>query len=228
MVTIEVRRRPRGKTQRQQRGQALIYGIFILAVSLAALFFLFNTGQITQEKNKLVDTTDAVAYAAGILHARTLNFDAYSNRALVANEVLIAQMVSLSSWSKYASKHIDEIPNVDSFYLCEHNPYGVYYNYYAGGGFYYMGPTTGPEYAVYCNVLKGQGLALGDYVKEVTDEVPDIAEGIVKAVELIKSGITGAQQALHLSLNIWAGGNRDRMMQKVAEANYRWTSSPSC
>jgi hypothetical protein len=200
-----------------QRGQALIYGIFILTISLAALFFLFNTGQMTQEKNKLVDTTDAVAYAAGILHARTLNFDAYANRALVANEVLIAQMVSLSSWSKYASKHIDEIPNVDSFYVCEHNPYGVYYNYYAGGGFYYMAPTTGPEYAVYCNVLKGQGLNLGRYVKEVTDEVPDIAEAVVDAIELIKLGITTSQDILHNGMV----ANRPLMMQKVADANYR-------
>jgi hypothetical protein len=184
---------------------------------LAVLFFLFNTGQITQEKNKLVDATDAVAYAAGILHARTLNFDAYANRALVANEVLIAQMVSLSSWSKYASTHIDEIPNVDSFYVCEHNPYGVYYNYYAGGGFYYMTPTTGPEYAIYCNLLKGQGLNLGDYVKEVTDEIPGIAEEVVSGVEFMKRSITASQVILHNAMVI----NRPRVMQKVAEANYR-------
>ena len=63
--------RPRDK----QRGQALIYGIFVLLVSLATLLFLFNTGQLVREKTKLVNTADAVAYSAGVLHARALNFE---------------------------------------------------------------------------------------------------------------------------------------------------------
>jgi hypothetical protein len=73
----------------------------MLLISLVALFFLFNTGQLSQEKTKLVNTADAVAYSAGVLHARVLNFDAYSNRAMIANEVSIAQLVSVGSWAKY-------------------------------------------------------------------------------------------------------------------------------
>jgi hypothetical protein len=87
--------------RRHQQGQALIYGIFILVGGLAALFFLFNTGQLSREKTKLVDTADAVAYSAGVMHARTLNYLAYTNRAMVANTVAIAQLVSLSSWIRY-------------------------------------------------------------------------------------------------------------------------------
>ena len=86
-----------------QGGQALIYGLFVLIGGLAALFFLFNTGQLVREKSKLVNTTDAVAYSAGVMHARALNFDAYANRAMVANTVAIAQLVSLSSWIEYAN-----------------------------------------------------------------------------------------------------------------------------
>ncbi|MDQ6679428.1 MAG: hypothetical protein M3Y67_00485 [Pseudomonadota bacterium] len=85
----------------QQRGQALIYGLFVLIGGLAALFFLFNTGQLSREKTKLVNTSDAVAYSAGVMHARALNFEAYANRAMVANTVAIAQLVSLSSWVRY-------------------------------------------------------------------------------------------------------------------------------
>jgi hypothetical protein len=84
-----------------QQGQALIYGLFVLASALAALFFLFNTGQLSREKTKLVNTADAVAYSAGVMHARTLNFQAYTNRAMVANTVTIAQLVSLASWVQY-------------------------------------------------------------------------------------------------------------------------------
>ncbi len=92
-----------GQYRKKQAGQALIYGIFVLTGGLAALFFLFNTGQLSSEKVKLVNTSDAVAYSAGVMHARALNFEAYTNRAMMANTVAIAQLVSLSSWSKYVS-----------------------------------------------------------------------------------------------------------------------------
>ena len=101
--------------KKQQRGQALIYGIFVLVGGLAALFFLFNTGQLAREKTKLVNTTDAVAYSAGVMNARALNFQAYTNRAMVANTVAIAQLVSLSSWVEYAN-------NLGNFGLVANNP----------------------------------------------------------------------------------------------------------
>jgi Putative Flp pilus-assembly TadE/G-like len=90
-----------GTFTRRQEGQALVYGLFMLIAGLISLFFLFNTGQLTQEKTKLVNTADAVAYSAGILHARTLNYMAYTNRAMMANTVAIAQLVSLASWVRY-------------------------------------------------------------------------------------------------------------------------------
>ncbi len=90
---------------RQQSGQALVYGLFMLMAGVAALYFLFNVGQLTQEKTKLVNTSDAVAYSAGIMHARAMNYMAYTNRAMVADEVTIAQAVSLASWGKYLEGH---------------------------------------------------------------------------------------------------------------------------
>jgi hypothetical protein len=95
------------KVRLHQRGQALIYGLFVLLGGLSALFFLFNTGQLSREKTKLVNATDAVAYSAGVMHARALNYAAYTNRAMIANEVSIAQMVSLSSWIQYVETHAD-------------------------------------------------------------------------------------------------------------------------
>lgn len=51
-----------------------------------------------------------MAYSAGVMHARAMNFKAYGNRALIANEVLVAQMVSLSSWAQYAQTHAENLP----------------------------------------------------------------------------------------------------------------------
>jgi hypothetical protein len=99
-------RHPRGgsgRGNRAERGQALVYGLFVLIGGLASFFFLFNAGQLVREKTKLVNTADAVAYSAGVMNARALNFQAYTNRAMVANTVAIAQLVSLSSWVQYTS-----------------------------------------------------------------------------------------------------------------------------
>ena len=96
---------PAFRGRRRQSGQALIYGLFMLVAGLASVYFLFNVGQLTREKTKIVGTADAVAYSAGVMHARALNFAAYTNRALIADEIAIAQVVSLSSWGKYLEQH---------------------------------------------------------------------------------------------------------------------------
>ena len=100
-IASRLRGWPAVKSKKTQQGQALIYGLFVLMGGLAALFFLFNTGQLSAEKTKLVNTADAVAYSAGVMHARALKFQAYTNRAMLANTVAIAQLVSLSSWIRY-------------------------------------------------------------------------------------------------------------------------------
>ncbi|WP_169788076.1 hypothetical protein [Caldimonas brevitalea] len=96
--------------------------MFLLLGGLAALFFLFNTGQLTAEKTKLVNTADAVAYSAGVMNARTLNFDAYTNRAMVANTIAIAQLTSLASWVRYADAmgtfgFVLQNPKLSPYYL---------------------------------------------------------------------------------------------------------------
>nr|WP_175801476.1 Tad domain-containing protein [Burkholderia anthina] len=82
----------------RQRGQALPFALIFLAVGAAALYLAFNAAQLTHAKTKLQDTADAAAYSVGVLQARDLNFAAYTNRAMIANQVAVAQMVSLKSW----------------------------------------------------------------------------------------------------------------------------------
>lgn len=117
-----------------------MFGIFLLFAGLAGVYFLFNTGQMTAEKTRLVTTADAVAHGTGVMQARALNFDAYANRALVANEVLVAQTVSLSSWAQYAQTHADNL--AWQFPECA-DPYG--YGAAFGAAFRYE-----PVYALFC------------------------------------------------------------------------------
>jgi hypothetical protein len=85
-----------------QRGQALPLALVLLVAVAATVFFMFNSGQLVQEKIRLANTADAVAYSAGVYEARVLNYDAYTNRAMIANEIAIGQAVGLASWAKYA------------------------------------------------------------------------------------------------------------------------------
>lgn len=188
------------RPRRRQEGQALVYGIFILLGSLVALFFLFNTGQIVREKTKLVNTADAVAYSAGVMHARALNFDAYANRALMANEVLIAQMVSVSSWSQYVRTHAENVltvfPECSNWYSLAHAML-----------FYF-----GRDYGALCF---GLGY-VGQYVSALMQPVPDLAEAVVTAAEVNKRLLVAAQRQLHTTLPF----ARYQVMQEVASANY--------
>lgn len=98
-----------------QRGQALPLTLILLIATAAIVFYMFNTGQLVQEKIGLTNTADAVAYSAGVYEARVLNYDAYTNRAMIANEIAIGQAVGLASWAKYASIAGPRVASVAQF-----------------------------------------------------------------------------------------------------------------
>jgi Putative Flp pilus-assembly TadE/G-like len=87
-----------GKTQ---YGQVLIWFLAFAASTAVIFAMVFSVGQATAEKQKVVNAADAAAYSGGLTEARALNFASYTNRAIIANEVLLAQMVSLDSWTSY-------------------------------------------------------------------------------------------------------------------------------
>jgi len=79
-------------------GQALVPALIFLLVGCIGLYVAFNSFQMTSAKIKLQNTADAAAYSAAVLQARDYNFSAYTNRAMVANQVTAAQVVALKSW----------------------------------------------------------------------------------------------------------------------------------
>ena len=86
---------------RNQTGQALPLGIGLTAIICALLLAYVNNAHVAIEKMRLSNAADAAAYSALQRQARALNFQAYTNRAMVANQVAMAQAVSLRSWSLY-------------------------------------------------------------------------------------------------------------------------------
>ncbi len=88
-------------SRRIQRGQVFPLGIALLLFGTLGGFVLYNTAQMASDKTRLANTADAAAYSGLQWQARALNFQAYTNRAMVANQVSIAQGVSLRSWAAY-------------------------------------------------------------------------------------------------------------------------------
>jgi len=86
-----------------------------LAAMVGALLVVFNVGQTTNAKMRAMNAADAAAYSGALWEARTLNLQAYLNRAMVANEVAIAQSVSLGSWIDYLKRFVSNINLVTRF-----------------------------------------------------------------------------------------------------------------
>jgi hypothetical protein len=84
----------------RQRGQAMVFVSVTTLIVLLALLAMYSTGQLTTQKMKLQNTADAVAYSAALTQARDLNFSAYMNRAMIANQVAVAQVVSMTGWAR--------------------------------------------------------------------------------------------------------------------------------
>ena len=96
----------------RQRGQVFPLGLALLLFGVLGVFVLFNTGQVATDKMKLANTADAAAYSGVLWQARALNYQAYSNRAMIANQVSIAQAVTLQSWAAYGAVASENIATV--------------------------------------------------------------------------------------------------------------------
>jgi hypothetical protein len=100
--------RCRNKHLRNHQGQASIFVLALMGVVLVATIFLYQSGRVTSEKMQLQNAADAAAFGASTLEARSLNFSAYTNRAMVANEVAIGQMVGILSM-------VDEVKSLGEY-----------------------------------------------------------------------------------------------------------------
>ncbi|MFK7996037.1 MAG: pilus assembly protein TadG-related protein [Granulosicoccus sp.] len=89
--------------RKQEDGQVLPLGLVLVVLCVVGALLLFNTSQVASDKMRLANSADAAAYSGALWQARALNYQAYANRAMVANQVAIGQAVSLQSWMTYAS-----------------------------------------------------------------------------------------------------------------------------
>lgn len=92
------------RRRKRSSGQALIFGLVFAAAAAIVVLLLFNSALLTTTKSQLQNAADAGAYSASVLQARDGNFSAYTNRAMIANQVAVAQFVSLKSYFEDANQ----------------------------------------------------------------------------------------------------------------------------
>lgn len=99
----------------RSRGQTLVLFLGFVAAMVGMMLVVFNSGQVTNAKMRAMNAADAAAYSGALWEARSLNFQAYMNRAMVVNEVTIAQSVSLRSWISYVARFVANVNMVTQF-----------------------------------------------------------------------------------------------------------------
>jgi len=103
-----VYRRNKFLTSSTQHGQALVLAIALFAVAGVMFFLMFNSGRAVNEKINLVNAADSAAYSGAQIAARNLNFMAYTNRAMIANEVAIGHLFSYEVEMQVLGQVFDE------------------------------------------------------------------------------------------------------------------------
>jgi apolipoprotein N-acyltransferase len=146
-----------GATHRRlarQSGQVLPVALALLVIVAGFFYLMVNAGQTVTEKMRVTNAADAAAYSAAVVEARALNYDAYLNRAMVANQMAIAQMVSFASWINYFAKASDNFGSYAAdlnFFLLPNPDVAVLDVAFAGSAVVaaYFGGSTVQEYADY-------------------------------------------------------------------------------
>lgn len=89
---------------RPQRGYAVVFFIFFIGAIALGAYSLYDSGWVASERIRLQNTADNTTYSSVNLLARDMNMMAITNRSMIANQVMIGQLVGLSSWSNYLEK----------------------------------------------------------------------------------------------------------------------------
>ena len=76
----------------------MLFTLLFAGATAVVCLVLYNSGILANTKTQVQNAADAGAYSAAVLLARDQNFSAYTNRAMVANQVSVAQLVSMKSF----------------------------------------------------------------------------------------------------------------------------------
>lgn len=175
-----------------------MFVLLTLAVVLLGGLLLFNSGVAVSEKMRLQNAADATAYSVSQLEARDLNFTAYLNRAMVAHEVAIAQMIGLASWSAYLST----VPDYLEFYL------RPVIDALVAASLGILSPLT----AIFTTIIN-TARTVTRAIRRVMGRIAGLVTGVLSGMNFAYSA---AQLGMHTATLVMSIGTIDRLVKKNA------------
>lgn len=154
----------------KSRGQALPIAIAGLLAMTLMILALFNVSQSKIEKVQLSNAADAAAYSGLVWQARALNYAAYTNRAMVANQVAIGQFVTVRSWTDYSATVAERLSLISSAI-----------------------PVVGPAIASALQVVN-------NYLTTVDMTLATLGPILMTSLDAINSAISGGQESLYIGV----------------------------
>lgn len=97
------------------RGNVLPYVVALLFVTAFSAQYVFNAFKVTNESTRMQNTADASAYSVATVFAQNNNFVALSNRSLVANQVTMAQVVTMVSWTRMTATMASTVNDIGQY-----------------------------------------------------------------------------------------------------------------
>ncbi len=85
---------------KRAQGSVIPYVAVLLVVLVLSVQYVYSAYKLSNESTRLQNTADAAAYSAAVAAAQGYNFMALSNRAMVANQITIAQLTTMMSWMR--------------------------------------------------------------------------------------------------------------------------------
>jgi hypothetical protein len=180
-----------------QRGQAIVLVLLLTVIGVIGAIMLISTGLLTSEKMQLQNAADATAYSVSVLEARDLNYGAYMNRAIVANEVAVGQMVSMYSW-------LDMLESEKT-----------YLNALASG-LNLIPPPVGQALSA---GVKGYASYIGAIGKTGKKFVEPLSKAVIKGLGILNQGYGLSQQAMHVATLVFSASAISRVPEYNVTAN---------
>ncbi|MHB8248904.1 MAG: pilus assembly protein TadG-related protein [Acidithiobacillus sp.] len=183
-----------------ESGQAALFATILIPVVLLAGLFVFNTGQLTATKLKTQNAADAAAFSAMQMEARELNFISYTNRAMVANQVAIGQVISLVSWAHYIKNFGVNVERITRFA-----------NLIPGVG----------------QIISQIGQAIKNITTTLDQSIDTASTVILPVLDATDAALSGAQEAYHMANglldpgggNLNPGGAMTAVAEQVVQIN---------
>jgi len=99
----------------QIKGQTLILMVGVLLLVSLLLFAVTDMGKHARRQWYLQSVADNASYSTAVAMSRQMNFLALTNRALIGNQVAIAQWIGLASYLSMLDRTADNLEAVTSF-----------------------------------------------------------------------------------------------------------------